>query len=54
MTVAGGGLSLINAIISTEQDMRTATRLPIRREQLTHHHKVHRVLSIVRAVWGER
>ena len=28
MTVAGGGLSLMKAMMSTGQDMRTATRLP--------------------------
>ena len=52
MIVAGGELSLMNAMISTGQDMRTAARFPARYEQPTYHHQVYRVLSIVRAVWG--
>ena len=53
MIVAGGELSLMNAMMSTEQDMRTAARFPTRQKRHTYHHQVHRVLSIVRAVWGE-
>ena len=51
--MAGGGLSLMNAMISTEQDMRTAPRFPPRWKRLAYHHQVHRVLSIVWAIWSE-
>ena len=54
MIVAGAGLSLMNAMISTEKYVRTVARFPTRWERLAYHHQVHRVLSIVGAVWGER
>ena len=54
MIVAGGELSLMKAITSTEQDMRNAAQFPMRWKRLAYHHQVYRVLPIVRTVLGER
>jgi len=52
MIVAGGELSLMNAMISTERGISDTARFPARWKILTYHHQVYRVLSIVRAVCG--